>query len=103
MTDGRNFFGQPVKNDLITNDNIRKIATDQGHGCTASCRLNYNYFKNYYKMIAIDLSEQQALDADPKAIRKINLNVNVDRAGKSFRTITKNGIAFNRKCTKAIR
>ena len=54
-------------------------------------------------MIAIDLSKQKALDADPKAIRKINLNANVDRTEKPFRTITKNGIAFNRKCTQAIR
>ena len=103
MTDGRNFFRQPVKNNVITNDNFRKTATDLGHDCTAGCMLNYNYFKNYYKMIAIDLSKQQALDADPKAIRKINLNANVDRAEKPFRTITKNGIAFNRKCTQAIR
>ena len=26
------------------------------------------YFKNYYKMIAIDLSKQQTLDADPRTI-----------------------------------
>ena len=27
-----------------------------------------NYLNNYYKIIAIDLSKQQALDADPKAV-----------------------------------
>ena len=32
-------------------------------------------------MIAIDLSKQQALDADPKAIQQINFTVNLDRAG----------------------
>ena len=31
-------------------------------------------------MIAIDLSKQQALDADPNAIQKINFNTNLDRA-----------------------
>ena len=31
--------------------------------------LDYNYFTNYYKVIAIDLSKQQELDADPKAIQ----------------------------------
>ena len=30
-------------------------------------------------MIAIDLSKQQALDADPKAIQKINFTANLDR------------------------
>ena len=29
---------------------------------------HYTYFKKYYKMIAVELSKQQALDADPKAI-----------------------------------
>ena len=43
-------------------DHIRKIATVQGDDYTTGCWLDYNYFKNYYKMIAIDLSQQQALD-----------------------------------------
>ena len=38
--------------------------------------LDYNYFKNYYKMIAINLSKQQPLDADPKAVQKINFTGN---------------------------
>ena len=51
---GRNFFYQPVKNNLRTYDNIRKIATSQGYDFTTGCLLDYHYFKNYYKMIAID-------------------------------------------------
>ena len=35
--------------------------------------------KNYYKMIALDLSKQRALDANPKAIQKINFTANLDR------------------------
>ena len=68
MIDGRNFFDQQIKNNLITYDNIRKIEIAQGDDYTTGCVLDYNYFNNYYKMIAIDLSEQQTLDADPKAI-----------------------------------
>ena len=34
-------------------------------------------------MIAVDLSKQQALDADPKAIQQINFTVNLDRAGNT--------------------
>ena len=68
MIDGKNFFDQPVKNNKVTYENIRKIATGQWNGYTTGCLLDYVYFKNYYKIIAIDLSKQQALDADPKAI-----------------------------------
>ena len=50
------FFNQPVKSNLRTNDNIRKIATGQGDDYTTGCLLDYLYFKNYYKMIEIDLS-----------------------------------------------
>ena len=43
----------------------------------------YNYFNNYYKMITVDLSKQQALDADPKAIQQINFAANLDRDGNT--------------------
>ena len=45
--------------------------------------LDYPYFKHNYKMIAIDLSKQQALDADPRKIQQINFTANLDRAGNS--------------------
>ena len=45
--------------------------------------LDYIYFENYYKMIAIDLNKQQALDADPRAIQQLNFTVNLDRAGNT--------------------
>ena len=80
MIDGKNFFDQPVKNDLITYDNIRKIATGQGDDYATGFLLDYNYFKNYCKIIATDLSKQQALNADPKAIQQINFTENLDRA-----------------------
>ena len=62
-------FQQPVKIELRTYENIRKIATGQRDDYTTFCLLDYNYFTNYYKVIAIDLSKQQELDADPKAIQ----------------------------------
>ena len=83
MIDGKNFFDQPVKNNKVTYENIRKIATGQGDDYTTGCLLDYIYFKNYYKMIVVDLSKQQALDADPKAIQQINFTENLDRAGNT--------------------
>ena len=58
MIDGRNFFHQPIKNDLKTYDQTRKIATGQGDDYTTECLLDYPYFKKYDKLFAIDLSKQ---------------------------------------------
>ena len=81
--DGKNFFDQPVKKYLRTNENIWKIETVQGDDYTTGCLLDYNYFKKYYKMIAIDLSKQQALDADLKAMHQINFTWSLDWDGNT--------------------
>ena len=83
MINGRNFFDQPIDSMDKTYENIRKIATVQGHDYTTRCLLNYSYFKDHYKMIAIDLTKQQALDADSRAIQQMNFTVNLYRAGNT--------------------
>ena len=83
MINGENVFDQPIKNNKVTYENIRKIATGQGDDYTIGCLLNYPYFKDSYKMIAVNLSKQQALDADPRAIQQINFTANLDRAGNT--------------------
>ena len=80
MIDGRNFFDQTVKSNLRTYDSIRKIKTGQGDDYTTVCILDYPYFKKYYKLIAIDLTKQQKLDADPKSIQQMNFTGNLNRA-----------------------
>ena len=84
MIDGKIFFDQPIITELKTYQNIRRIATSQEDDYTTGCLLDYSYFKENYKMIAIDLSKQQALDADPRAIQQINFTANLDRAGMFF-------------------
>ena len=74
MIDGTNFFDQPI-NDIKTYENIRKLATGQRDENATGCLLDYPYFKDNYKMIAIDLCKQQALDADPGAIQQINTTI----------------------------
>ena len=64
---------------LKTYDNIRKSTTGQGNDYTTACLLDYNYFNKHYKMTAIDLSKQQALDADLNATQQINFTRNLDR------------------------
>ena len=80
---GENFFDQPIKNKKITYDNIRKITAGYGDDYTTGCLLDYLYFADTYKMIAVDLSQQQALDASPRAIQQINFTANLDRAGNT--------------------
>ena len=83
MIDGRNVFDQPINSMNKTYGNIRKIATGQGDDCTTGCLLDYPYFTEYYKMIAIVLSRQNELDAGPRAIQQINFTANLDRAGNT--------------------
>ena len=83
MMDGKNFFDQSINSDLKTYENIRKIATGQGDDYTTGCLLDYSYFKENYRMIAIDLSKWQALDADPRAIQQIHFTANLDRDGET--------------------
>ena len=89
MIDGKNFFhqktffDQKIKSDKIIYENIRKIATGQRNDYRTSCLLDYAYFENYYKIIAVDLSKQQALDPDSTGIQKINFTANFHRGGNT--------------------
>ena len=71
LIDGRNFYDQPI-NDLIKQyDEVRKVSTGYGDDYTTGCLLDYAYFKDNYRLTAVDLSKQKALDADPRAIQQI--------------------------------
>ena len=83
MIDDKNVFDQLIDISLKTYENIRKIVTGQGNDNTTGCLLDYIYLKNNYKMIAIDLSKQQVLDADPRAIQQINFTANLVTAGNT--------------------
>ena len=84
MVDEKNFFDQPIESDMRTY-NIQPIARGQGDDCTTGCLLNYNYFNKNYEMIAISLSKQQAVDADPKAIQQINFIGNIEQGNGAIR------------------
>ena len=82
MIDEWNFFNSG--NDIKMYKNIRKITTDRGDDCTIGCLLDYPYFKEHYEIIAIDLRNQQALDADVRAVQWINFAGNLDRVGSTI-------------------
>ena len=78
MINGEKFFDKPIKDNKVTYKNIRKIATGQGDDYATGCLLDYPYFKDTYKIIVVDLSKQQALDADPRAIQQTNFTANLE-------------------------
>ena len=81
MINGESFFDQPIKNSKVTYENIRKIASGQGDDYTTGYLLDYPYFKDSCKMIAVDLSKQQALDADHRGNQQINFTAHLYRVG----------------------
>ena len=83
MIDGKNVFDQPINSMTKVYENIRKIAMGQGDNYTTGCLLDYPYFKDHLKVIAIDLSKKQELDADPRAIQQVNFTANLDRDGNT--------------------
>ena len=81
---GRNFFDEPVNNDRIKYDIVWKITTIAGDDYANKCLLDYFYFKGQHQITAIDLSKQQALDTDLKAVQLITFTGNLDQAGGSM-------------------
>ena len=59
LIDGRNFYDKPISDQIKKYDEIRKIATGKGDDYTTGCLLDYQYFKDHYQLIAVDLSKQK--------------------------------------------
>ena len=75
---GKNFYDQPIDSDIKLYEEIRKLSTGQGEDYTTGYLLDYEYVKKNYRLIAVDLSRQKELDADPKAIQQIELVIQLD-------------------------
>ena len=71
MIDGRNIYDQLINDIIKQYDEIRKVSTGYGDDYTTGCLLDYAYCKDNYRLIAVDLSKQKALDADPRVIQEI--------------------------------
>ena len=83
IIDRKNFYDQAIDSDIKWYEEIRKLTTGQSEDYTTECFLGFDYIKNHYRLIAVDLSRQKELDADSKAIQQIEfigqwkrLNVN---------------------------
>ena len=71
IIDGRHFYDQPIDYPFKQYDEIRNILTGKGDNYATGGLLDYEYFINNYRLIAIDLSKQKELDADPRAIQQV--------------------------------
>ena len=67
----KNLYDQAIDFDIKRQKEIRKLTTGQGEDYTTGYLLDYDYIKNHYRLIVIDLSRQKELDADPKAIQQV--------------------------------
>ena len=73
--DGRNFYDNPIESDIEKYRELKKVMTGKGEDYTTGSLLDFNHFLKHYKLIAVDLSKQKELDADPIAIEQLNLNI----------------------------
>ena len=71
IIDRRNFYDNPIESDIEKYRELKKVMTGKGQDYTTGSLLDYNYFKKHYKLVAVDLSKQKELDADPRLIQQI--------------------------------
>ena len=71
IIDGRNFYDNPIESDIEKYRELKKVMIGKGIGYTTGSLLDYDYFKRHNKLVAVDLSKQKELDADPRAIQQI--------------------------------
>ena len=71
IIDGRNFYDNPIESDIEKYGELKKVMIGKGEDYTAGSLLDFNYFDKHYKLVAVDLSKQKELDADPRAIQQI--------------------------------
>ena len=71
--DGRNFYDNPIESDIEKYRELKKVMIGKGEDYTTGSLLDFNYFLKHYKLIAVDLSKQKELDADPRAIQQIEI------------------------------
>ena len=71
IIDGRNFYDNPIESNIEKYRELKKVMIGKGEDYTTRSLLDFNYFDKHYKLVAVDLSKQKELDADPRAIQQI--------------------------------
>ena len=78
IIDGRNFYDNNINSDIEKYTKLKKVMIGKGDDYTTGSLLDYDYFKTNYKLVAIDLSKQKELDANPRAIQQIQFKCKFD-------------------------
>ena len=76
------FYDEPIDSDIKQYKKIRKLTTGQGEDYTnhtTGCLLDYDYIKNHYRLITVELCRQEQLDADHEAIQQIEFVVQIKK------------------------
>ena len=71
IIDGRNFYDNPIESDIEKYRELKKVMIGKGEDYTTGSLLDYNNSNKHYKLVAVDLSKQKELEADPRAIQQI--------------------------------
>ena len=71
VIDGRNFYDNPIESDIEKFRELKKVMIGKGEDYTTGSLLDFTYFDKHYKLVAVDLSKQKELDADPRTIQQI--------------------------------
>ena len=78
LIDGRNFYDQNISDGFKKYEELRKVMTGKGEDYTTGSLVDYDYWKNNYKLICCDLSKQKVLDSNPKANQQIEFIYRLD-------------------------
>ena len=79
IIDGRNFYDNLIEDDTEKYRELKTVLIGKGEDYTTGSLLDYDYFKKHYKLVAVDLSKQTELDADPRAIQQIEFKYMLGR------------------------
>ena len=71
IIDGRNFYDNPTESDIKKYRELKKVMIGKGEDFTTGSLFDFNYFDKHYKLVAVALSKQKELDADPRVIQQI--------------------------------
>ena len=82
IIDKLTFFVLPIKTEEEAYQKIIDISKNDEY--TTGNLLDYDYFKKYYKLIAIDLSKQQVLQQNKDLIQQINFIGRLEEAANIF-------------------
>ena len=88
LIDGRIFYDQNISDDFKKYKELRKVMTGRGEDFTIGSLLDYDYWRNKYKLICCDLSKQKVLDTNPKANQQIEFVYKLDGGTNNAQVLT---------------